>query len=133
MAFDETGNRKRKSRYGDEDEIEQEQEDRKRRQAIDREFQAFAKRVTEAAQAQDYELEVDIPYRDLAFFGVPHRTNVLLQPSMDCLVHLSEAPFTVITLADVEHVHFERIAFGLKQFDLVFVLKWVSRHSGDTS
>jgi len=85
-------------------------------------FQSFAKRITDAAQAQQYELEVDIPFRELAFNGVPHRTNVLLQPTTDCLVHLSEFPFTVITLSDIEIVHLERIQFGLKNFDMVFVL-----------
>lgn len=122
MNFDETTGKRRKARYGDEDEIEQEQEDRRRRQELDKVFQVFAKRVSDAAQAQQYELEVDVPFRELGFNGVPHRTNVLLMPTTDCLVHLSETPFTVITLSEVEIVHFERVQFGLKAFDMVFVL-----------
>jgi nucleosome binding factor SPN SPT16 subunit len=43
-------------------------------------------------------------------------------PTTDCLVHLSEWPPTVITLSEVEIVHFERVQFGLKAFDMVFVL-----------
>ncbi|KAL1410609.1 FACT complex subunit spt16 [Vanrija albida] len=121
MNFDETTGKRRKARYGDEDEIEQEQEDRRRRQELDKMFHSFAKRVSDAAQAQQYELEVDVPYRELGFFGVPHRTNVMLQPTTDCLVHLSEMPFTVITLSEVQIVHFERVQFGLKAFDMVFV------------
>lgn len=122
MNFDETTGKRRKARYGDEDEIEQEQEDRRRRQELDKMFQSFAKRISDAAQAQQYELEVDVPFRELGFEGVPNRTNVLLMPTTDCLVHLSEWPPTVITLAEVEVVHFERVKFGLKAFDMVFVL-----------
>jgi len=64
---------------------------------------------------------VDIPYSELAFEGVPHRTNVRLAPTMDCLVHLTEPPFTVVTLSEIEVASLERVQFGLKQFDLVFV------------
>jgi nucleosome binding factor SPN SPT16 subunit len=46
-----------------------------------------------------------------------------MQPTTDCLVHLSDSPFTVITLADVELAHLERVQFGLKNFDLVFIFK----------
>jgi nucleosome binding factor SPN SPT16 subunit len=122
MSFDETGGKKRKSRYGDEDEIEQEQEDRRRRRELDKVFSDFAKRIEAAATSQSYELEVDMPFRELGFSGVPHRSNVLLLPTTNCLVHLSEFPFTVITLSDVEIVHLERVQFGLKNFDMVFVL-----------
>jgi nucleosome binding factor SPN SPT16 subunit len=122
MNFDDTTGKRRKARYGDEDEIEQEQEDRRRRQELDKMFQSFAKRISDAAQAQQYELEVDVPFRELGFNGVPNRTNVVLMPTTDCLVHLSEWPPTVITLSEVEIVHFERVQFGLKAFDMVFVL-----------
>ncbi|ORX35981.1 FACT complex subunit SPT16 [Kockovaella imperatae] len=122
MAFDETGGKRRRARYGDEDEIEQEQEDRKHRQLLDKEFSEFAHRIEVQAQAQQFELEVDMPFRDLGFSGVPHRSNVLLVPTTHCLVHLSETPFLVITLAEVEVVHLERVQFGLKNFDMVFVM-----------
>jgi nucleosome binding factor SPN SPT16 subunit len=52
---------------------------------------------------------VDIPFRNLGFQGVPFRSNVLLQPSTDCLVNLTETPFLVVTLADIEIVHLERV------------------------
>lgn len=55
------------------------------------------------------------------------RSNVLLQPTTECLVHLSEFPVTVITLADVEIVYLERLQFHLKNFDLVFVFKDLTR------
>ncbi|KAL7419533.1 FACT complex subunit spt16 [Cryptotrichosporon argae] len=122
-GFDETTGKRRKARYGDEDEIEQEQEDRKRRQELDRLFHSFSKRISDAAQSQGFDLEVDIPFREIAFTGVPNRTDVLLQPTTDCLVNLTELPFTVITLNEVEIAHFERVQFGLKAFDVVFVYK----------
>ncbi|OAQ33302.1 metallopeptidase family M24 protein [Linnemannia elongata AG-77] len=118
--FDETGNRRRKYVYGDEDELASEQEERKRRAALNKEFKQFGEKITELS---DNKVEVDVPFRDLAFNGVPFRTNVLLKPTQDCLVHLSEAPFLVVTLADVEVVHLERIQFGLKNFDMVFTFK----------
>jgi len=124
VQFDETGNRKRKYRYGDEDEIELEQEERKRKQQLNREFHQFADRI---AEASDEPLEVDIPFRELSFEGVPARTNVLLQPTTNCLVHLSDTPFVVVTLDDVELCHLERVQFGLKHFDMVIVFQDFTR------
>jgi nucleosome binding factor SPN SPT16 subunit len=49
MQFDETGNRKRKFRYGDEDEIEMEQAERARRSKMNKEFKAFAEKISDAA------------------------------------------------------------------------------------
>lgn len=128
-AFEETGNRKRKMRYGDDDEIEQEQEERRRRQQLNREFQAFATKVQEAMEGErgGEAVEVDIPFRELGFNGVPFRSNVLLQPTTECLVHLSDQPVLVITLSEVEVVHLERVQFGLKNFDMVFVFKDFSK------
>lgn len=70
---------------------------------------------------------MDIPFRELAFSGVPFRSNVTLQPSTECLVHLTGSPFLVITLKEVEVCHLERVQFGLKNFDMVFVFNDFSR------
>ncbi|KAJ1918246.1 FACT complex subunit spt16 [Mycoemilia scoparia] len=117
---DETGNRKRKYRYGDEDEVEAENEERRRRHQLNKEFQSFAKKI---AEASDNKVDVDTPFREAGFTGVPFRSNVLLQPTVDCLVHLSDPPFFVVTMSDIEIVHLERVQFGLKNFDMVFVFK----------
>lgn len=119
MAFDETGNRKRKHRYGDEEEFEQEQEERRRRAALNKEFKGFAERISDAGRAEG--LSVDMPFRELGFNGVPSRSNVLVQPTTDCLVQLIEPPFLVVTLSDLEVVHLERVQYGLKNFDMVLV------------
>ncbi|KAH7910168.1 FACT complex subunit SPT16 [Hygrophoropsis aurantiaca] len=124
VQFDETGNRKRKHRYGDEDEIEMEQQERKRRQMLNKEFKLFAERIAEAASTSTGDaLEVDIPFRELSFEGVPFRTNVRLQPTTECLVHLVDPPFLVTTLNEIEIASLERVQFTLKQFDLVLIFK----------
>ncbi|KAL9614105.1 MAG: hypothetical protein Q9167_001390 [Letrouitia subvulpina] len=121
MQFDETGNRKRKHRYGDEEEFEQEQEERRRRAQLDKQFKKFAEDIQTAARDEGW--GVDIPFRELGFNGVPNRSNVYMQPTADCLVQLTEPPFTVITLDEIEIAHLERVQFGLRNFDMVFVFK----------
>ncbi|KAH6666749.1 FACT complex subunit-domain-containing protein [Halenospora varia] len=121
IQFDETGNRKRKYKYGDEEEFEAEQEERRRRADLDRQFKAFAEKIAEAGKNEN--VDVDVPFRELGFNGVPFRSSVFCQPSTDCLVQLTEPPFMVITLEDIEIAHLERVQFGLKNFDMVFVFK----------
>ncbi|KAF2192426.1 SPT16-domain-containing protein [Zopfia rhizophila CBS 207.26] len=125
MQFDETGNRKRRHRFGDEEEFEQEQEERRRRAALDKEFKNYAEKIADAARGES--VSVDIPYRELGFNGVPSRSSVLIQPTTDCLVQLTEPPFTCITLAEIEIVHLERVQFGLRNFDMVVVFKDYNR------
>lgn len=125
MQFDETGNRKRKHRYGDEEEFEAEQEEKRRRAQLDKEFRNFAEKIADAGKSEG--LSVDMPFRELGFNGVPSRSSVTIQPTTDCLVQLTEPPFTVITLSDIETVHLERVQFGLKQFDMVVVFKDFTR------
>ena len=68
-------------------------------------------------------LDLDIPFRELSFEGVPFRTSVRLQPTTECLVHLTDPPFLVVTLSEIEIASLERVQYGLKQFDLVFIFK----------
>jgi Xaa-Pro aminopeptidase len=74
-------------------------------------------------QAKD--MEFDIPYRDLGFYGVPphNKSTCFIMPSVNALVELTEPPWFVATLNDIEVAHFERVVYGLKNFDLVLVLK----------
>lgn len=125
MAFDETGNRKRKHRFGDDEEFQQEEEERRRRTELDKTFKLFAEKVSDAGR--EWDVGVDVPFRDLSFNGVPHRSNVLMAPATEALVQLTEPPFTVITLDEIEICHLERIQFGLKNFDMVFVFKDFNR------
>ena len=107
VAFDETGNRKRKHRYGDDEEFEQEQEERRRRAELDRQFKAFAEKISDAGRESN--ISVDIPFKEISFHGVPNRSNVVMAPATDALVQLTEPPFTVITLEEIEVAHLERV------------------------
>jgi len=60
---------------------------------------------------------------NLVFYGVPNRSSVFLQPTVHCLVNLTEVPFFVLSLSDIEIAYFERVHFNVKNFDLVFVFK----------
>ncbi|KAI3406638.2 SPT16 [Candida oxycetoniae] len=120
MAFDETGGRKRKYRYGDEDELQQEQEERRRKALLDKEFKQFAELIADSSHGL---VDLDVPFRELGFQGVPFRSSVLCIPTRDCLVQLIDPPYLVVTLEEVEIAHLERVQFGLKNFDLVFVFK----------
>lgn len=120
MAFDETGGRKRKYRYGDEDELQQEQEERRRKALLDKEFKGFAELIADSSHGM---VDLDIPFRELGFQGVPFRSSVLCVPTRDCLVQLIDPPYLVVTLEEIEIAHLERVQFGLKNFDLVFVFK----------
>lgn len=128
MAVDETGNSRRNNmkfrRYGDEDELEQEQEERRKRAVLDKEFRYFAEAI---AEASDGLLDVDSPFRDLGFQGVPSRSAVFCMPTRDCLIQLIEPPFLVVNLSEVEICILERVQFGLKNFDMVFVYKDFTR------
>ncbi|KAB8241585.1 FACT complex subunit spt16 [Aspergillus flavus] len=119
MQFDETGNRRRKHRYGDEEEFEAEQEERRRRAALDREFKAFAEKIADAGK--DEGVDVDIPFREIGFTGVPNRSNVLIQPTTDALVQLTEPPFLVITLNEIEIAHLERVQVCTGWTELRFI------------
>jgi nucleosome binding factor SPN SPT16 subunit len=44
-------------------------------------------------------------------------------PTVNCLVELTEMPFTCITLSDINIVNMERVGFNLRNFDMVFVWK----------
>lgn len=128
MAVDETGTRRRGQnrfrRYGDEDELEQEQEERRKRAALDKEFKYFADAIAEASKGL---VTVESTFRDLGFQGVPNRSAVYCMPTTDCLVQLIEPPFMVVNLDEVEICILERVQFGLKNFDMVFIYKDFNR------
>lgn len=106
---------------------------------FNREFKQFPEKIAEAASVSTsiclwficltlYDspgdtLEVDIPFRELSFEGVPIRQNVRLQPTTRCLVHLSDPPFLVVTPLEIEIASLEHVQFGLKQFDMVLIFK----------
>lgn len=113
----------------DPDEIEEEQREREKRNRINADFQQFVKRVQELWEKDfsDLGLEFDIPFRELGFSGTPARSSVFIMPTVNCLVELTEMPFTVVSLQDVEIINLERVGFNLKNFDMAIVFKDFSR------
>jgi len=108
-------------RGNDDDEYEQEERDRVQRKKLNDEFLNFT-RAVEAAAGKD-QIEFDKPYRELAFQGAPSKSNVYLFPTVHSLVNLSEPPFFIMSLDEVEVAHFERVQYSLRNFDLCFIYK----------
>lgn len=116
--------RKRKTMYmNEQEELEQEQRERELRVKLNAKFKRFVDNIASLAAQNKYNLEFDMPYSELAFFGTPNKGIVKLMPTVNCLVNLTEYPFFVITLEDIEIVHFERVQFSIRNFDMVFVYK----------
>ena len=91
-------------RGNDMEEYEIELKDRRNRDRINEEFRRLTQGVSEISR-----FDFDMPYKDLAFSGVPFKSLVTLLPNAFCLASVIELPFFVITLDDVELVHFERV------------------------
>jgi nucleosome binding factor SPN SPT16 subunit len=112
----------RRSMY-DPDEMDDEQRERQLRKRLNQAFREFCKKVDNVAKKNGYSLEFEIPYRDLGFSGNPHKEMVTIMPTLNCLVNLTETPFFVVDLEQVDHVHFERVTYMSKAFDMVLVNK----------
>lgn len=106
----------------DEDAEEEEARERATKNRLNNQFKNFVMKVEEA-----YNIEFDSPDPDLGFTGVPNRAAVVCTFTVNCLVNLTEMPFFVLTLSEVEIAYFERVQFSLKNFDLVFVFKDYSK------
>ncbi|OAF70902.1 FACT complex subunit SPT16 [Intoshia linei] len=115
--------RRRNGGY-DEDELRTEQAERKLRKKLKEIFKNFCLRVESISSGK---VSFEIPIRDLGFFGVPIKTTSFLMPSTNCLVQLSDWPPTVVSIDEIELVHFERVSFSIKNFDIVFVFKDYSK------
>eukprot|EP00743_Colponemidia_sp_Colp-15_P004304 GILK01004643.1.p1 GENE.GILK01004643.1~~GILK01004643.1.p1 ORF type:complete len:1051 (-),score=281.73 GILK01004643.1:164-3265(-) len=112
----------------DPDEFMEEERERELRKKLNNEFKRFVDGAEQLSQQSGAKpLEFDIPYRELAFYGVPNKSNVLLQPTAYALANLIEYPFFVISLEDIELAHFERVQFQLRNFDIVLVFKDYTR------
>eukprot|EP00112_Aurelia_sp_Birch-Aquarium-sp1_P005971 Seg1670.1 transcript_id=Seg1670.1/GoldUCD/mRNA.D3Y31 product="FACT complex subunit SPT16" protein_id=Seg1670.1/GoldUCD/D3Y31 len=108
----------------DRDDLAAEQAERDLRQKLKAAFKGFTDKIEALTHG---EVEFDIPYRELGFMGAPFRSTVWLQPTTHCVVNLTEQPHFVITLDEIELVHFERVQFNMKNFDMVYIFKDYSR------
>lgn len=108
----------------DRDDLAAEQAERELRHKLKQAFKGFCEKVEGVTKG---ELEFDSPFRELGYHGVPFRETVLLLPTSACLISLTQWPPFVITLEDIQLVHFERVQFQLKNFDMVFIFKDYSK------
>ena len=105
------------------DELEQEEAERQQRARLNKRFLAFAKLLEEASEWSKNKIEVDIPEDALSFTGCPQKQVVKIRPTKECLVALSEFPFFVLDVNEIEIFHFERMFYGMKNFDLAVIKK----------
>jgi nucleosome binding factor SPN SPT16 subunit len=108
-----------RSRMHDRDELEEEQREREFRNKLNEVFHSFVRKAEEQC---DRRFRFEIPVTKLGFTGQVTRGSAFFTPTTSCLVSLAIPPF-VLTLDDVEFAALERIMFGLKAFDLVFIPK----------
>ena len=118
-------NVRRRAGY-DPDEIMEEQREREMIERLNKTFKRFVKECEEE-YLEKFNMDFDIPYRELGFQGTPGKSNVDIFPCRDCLVSVSEWPPFVLTIEEVDIVYFERVSFGLRNFDMVFVSKDYSK------
>ena len=118
-------NMRRRAGY-DPDEIMEEQREREMIERLNKVFKNFVKQ-TEENFLESYNMDFDIPYRELGFQGTPGKSNVDIFPCRDCLISVSEWPPFVLTIEEIDIVYFERVSFGLRNFDMVFVFKDYSK------
>ena len=64
-----------------------------------------------------------MPFNELTFVGCPLKSVVKVRPTKNCLIAISEFPFFVIDIKDIEIAYFERVSYGIKNFDLALVFK----------
>lgn len=109
-SFDETGNKKRRRNFADEDELEQEQEERKRRTELNKYFKAFGDKISEAVSIMaalplffcidtdrrkrisqtNARVEVDMPFRGQSFSSDVQRDRLTHIPAATQSLHSVE-------------------------------------------
>jgi nucleosome binding factor SPN SPT16 subunit len=109
------------------DELEQEERERQQKIKLNNRFANFVKLIEQQSERQTgrgaRSIEFDIPIEDLDFYGCPNKSVVKVRPTKYCLIAISEFPFFVIDIDDIEAVCFERVSFGIKNFDMAIVFK----------
>lgn len=96
--------------------LEQELEEKSKK--INTEFKIFVKEIENSLS-----IKVEVPYKNKSFHGVPYKENVPIGVTQECIVYLTDPPYLVITLSELEIVNFERVILGLRTSDVVFVFK----------
>jgi len=123
IAADDIDMKGGRRRMNDLDELELEERERQAKKKLSQKFFNFAKLVQAQSEKSSAPLEFDIPIDEFAFQGCPKKSVVKIRPTKNCLIAISEFPFFVVDLADIEAVHFERVSFGIKNFDMAIIYK----------
>lgn len=123
MLADDIDIKTARKKLNDMDELEQEAREREQKIKLTQKFQNFVKIIEQASDRTRYKIQFDIPFKDLDFYGCPHKSVVKVRPTKNCLIAISEFPFFVIDIDDIEFVYFERVQFGIKNFDTAIIFK----------
>ena len=107
----------------DQEELEAEQRERENKKKLNEKFKRFSNNIKVVAESNGFDLILDIPYHELSFIGAPGKSSVKIMPSQNCLVQLTEMPFFVQAINDIEHIHFERVHFSIRNFDMALIQK----------
>jgi nucleosome binding factor SPN SPT16 subunit len=102
------------------DEMEEEELETEARQKYNELFLEF---IEEVNKESTIGLEFDSPYPEYGFHGSPFYTNNFVIPCAYCLISITENPFFVLTLDEIEIVSIERVDNKIKNFDLIIIFK----------
>lgn len=107
------------------DELEQEERERQMKIKLNNRFANFVKLIEQVSEKNrnNQTIEFDIPFDGLDFYGCPHKSVVKVRPTKNCMIAISEPPFFVIDINEIEVVHFERAIYGIKNFDMAIIFK----------
>jgi nucleosome binding factor SPN SPT16 subunit len=107
----------------DPDEIEDEKRQRDLQKRMNAVFKDFCGKVEKVAEHFNFNVKADPTFKKTSFQGNWGRDMVTFMATTNCLVSLTEWPTFLITLSEVEHCHLERVSYGCRNFDIVFIFK----------
>jgi nucleosome binding factor SPN SPT16 subunit len=102
-----------KKKMSDIDELEQEQREINLKKRLNQRFLNFVQKVEEISKSSDDPFQFDVPYKELSFYGNTGRSIVKLMPTVNWIVNLTEFPFFLTTIDEIEHIHFERVMVSI--------------------
>ena len=102
------------------DEMEEEELETEARHKYNELFLEF---IEEVNKESTISLEFDSPYPEYGFHGSPFYTNSFILPCAYCLISITESPFFVLTLDEIEIVSIERVDNKIKNFDMIIIFK----------
>ena len=112
----------------DQDELEEEERERKLRATLNKAYKHFVTKVEDAAAldpmaGSDQFRTFEVPSRDLIFTGAWAKEMTTILLGATAIVSVVDKPPLVISVDDIELVHFERVVNGGKSFDMSIVFK----------